>query len=264
MNFKEKELVIFDLDGTLAESKAKLDDEMAELIMKLLESKKVAVISGGMFSQFEKQFLNNLPANIDQLKNLFLLPTTGTRLYAWKESGIKKDEAALSSGWHEGYAENILPEDRKNIIENIEETWIETGYELPEKVYGERIEDRESQITFSALGQEAPLELKKAWDPTKEKRQTIVNILKDKIPNFDVSMGGSTSVDITIKGVNKAYGVNKLRDFLHIPLEQMVFVGDEVIPDGNDYSVKLDGVDCVQVSGKEETKKLIEEWLGSN
>jgi phosphomannomutase len=261
MNINEKELVVFDLDGTLAESKAKLDDEMAELIVKLLDKKKVAVISGGMFSQFEKQFLSNLPASVNQLKNLFLLPTTGTRLYAWKDSGIEKNSTVLSAGWHEGYAENISPEDRKKIIENLEEAWIMTGYELPEKIYGERIEDRESQITFSALGQEAPLNLKKAWDPTKEKRQKIVLILKDKIPNFDISMGGSTSVDVTMKGVNKAYGMQKLKDFLHIPLTQMVFVGDEVVPDGNDYSVKMAGVDCVQVSGKEEVKKLISEWI---
>ncbi len=261
MNFIEKELVIFDLDGTLAESKAKLDDEMAELLVKLLDKKKVAVISGGMFSQFEKQFLSNLPASVNQLKNLFLLPTTGTRLYAWKESGIEKDGATLSAGWHKGYAENISPEERKTIIENIEEAWAETGYELPEKIYGERIEDRESQITLSALGQDAPLELKKAWDPKKEKRQNLVNILKQKIPNFDVSMGGSTSIDVTMKGVNKAYGIHKLQDFLNIPLENMLFVGDEVIPDGNDYSVKLAGVDCIQVSGKEETKNLIREWI---
>lgn len=259
MNYKEKELIIFDLDGTLAESKAPLDDEMAKLFVELLNKKKVAVISGGMFSQFEKQFLSNLPASIEQLKNLFLLPTTGTRLYAWKDSGMDKNSVTPSAGWHEGYSENILPEERKNIVKEIEEAWVMSEYELPEKIYGERIEDRESQVTFSALGQEAPLELKKAWDPTKEKRQKLVNILKDKLPHFDVSMGGSTSVDITMRGVNKAYGVNKLKDFLHIPLESMLFIGDEVVPDGNDYSVKTLGVDCIQVSGKEETKEVIRE-----
>ena len=74
-------------------------------------------------------------------------------------------------------------------------------------------------------------------------------------------MGGLTSVDVTIKGVNKAYGVNKLRDFLNIPLERMLFIGDEVVPNGNDYSVKEDGVDCVNVSGKEQTKEIIKELL---
>ena len=261
MNYKDKELIIFDLDGTLAESKAPLDDEMSNLLISLLDQKKVAVISGGMFSQFEKQFLSNLPASVGQLKNLFLLPTTGTRMYAWTESGIEKNAAVLSTGWHEGYSENILPEERKNIIENIETAWILSGYELPEKIYGERIEDRESQITFSALGQEAPLELKRAWDPTKEKRQKLVVLLKEKLSNLDVAMGGLTSVDITMKGVNKAYGINKLKDFLKIPLDKMLFIGDEVVPDGNDYSVKMAGVDCIEVSGKEETKEIIKNLI---
>ncbi len=261
MNYKDKELIIFDLDGTLADSKAPLDNDMADLIIKLLEVKKVAVISGGMFTQFEKQFLSNLPASTNLLKNLFLLPTTGTRMYAWKDSGIEKNSVELSAGWHEGYSENISPEDRKNIIKNIEEAWEESDYKLPEHIFGERIEDRESQVTFSALGQEAPLELKKAWDPDKSKRQTIVNILKEKLPHFDVSMGGSTSVDVTMRGVNKAYGVNRLRDFLNIPLERMLFIGDEVIPGGNDYSVKEGGVDCINVSGKEETKEIIKELI---
>ena len=136
MNYQEKELIIFDLDGTLAESKAPLDDEMAQLLLNLLDKKKVAVISGGMFFQFEKQFLSNLPASVLQLKNLFLLPTTGTRMYAWRESGIDKGGVIPSSGWHEGYAENILPRDRERIIENVEEAWVESGYELPEKIFG--------------------------------------------------------------------------------------------------------------------------------
>jgi HAD superfamily hydrolase (TIGR01484 family) len=261
MNYTEKELIIFDLDGTLADSKAPLDNDMADLIIELLKKRKVAVISGGMFIQFEKQFLSNLPASTDLLKNLFLLPTTGTRMYAWKDSGIEKNSAELSAGWHEGYSENISPEDRKRIIKSIEETWNETGFALPEHIFGDRIEDRESQVTFSALGQEAPLELKKAWDPDKSKRQAIVNILKDKIPHFDVSMGGSTSVDITMKGVNKAYGVNKLSNFLKMPISKMLFIGDEIVPSGNDYSVKEDGVDCVNVSGKEQTKEIIKELL---
>ncbi|MEI6553426.1 MAG: HAD-IIB family hydrolase, partial [bacterium] len=230
MNYQEKELIIFDLDDTLTESKSQLEDEMAHLLIKLLDKKKVAIISGGTFSQFEKQVLSNLPADTKQLKNLFLLPTTGTRLYVWKESGIDKNEITPSAGWHEGYAENILPRDRKRIIESIEDAWKESGLELPEKIFGERIQDRESQVTLSALGQEAPVDLKKAWDPTKEKRQKLAGILKDKLPDFDVVMGGSTSVDVTMKGVDKAYGINKLRDFLNIPLEHMLFIGDEIVP----------------------------------
>ena len=250
----EKELIIFDLDGTLAASKSALDSEMAGLIIKLLEGRKVAVISGGKYAQFEKQFLGNLPKDelsAKYFQNLFLLPTSGTRLYSWKMIGEREGERENSGGkkvgavgvWYEEYSENLSEDDKKTILKTLKEALLEAGIETPEKTYGKIIEDRESQITFSALGQEAPLELKNAWDPNGAKRKVAVDILKERLPNFDVSMGGSTSIDITMKGVNKAYGIHKLEEFLKIPIIKMVFVGDKIFPGGNDYAAKMTGVE---------------------
>ena len=56
-----KKLIVFDLDGTLAESKSSLDAEMSTLLHDLLGVVKVAVISGGDWPQFEKQVLSHLP-----------------------------------------------------------------------------------------------------------------------------------------------------------------------------------------------------------
>jgi hypothetical protein len=75
-----KTLIVFDLDGTLAESKSPLDAEMVVLIGRLLEVIKVAVISGGAWPQFETQLLSNLPDD-DRLNDLSLLPTCGTKFY---------------------------------------------------------------------------------------------------------------------------------------------------------------------------------------
>lgn len=52
-----KKLIVFDLDGTLAESKSPLDAEMAKLLGALLGVVKVAVISGGNWPQFENNCL---------------------------------------------------------------------------------------------------------------------------------------------------------------------------------------------------------------
>ncbi|MDB2497399.1 hypothetical protein N9X25_09665 [Verrucomicrobiales bacterium] len=49
-----KKLIVFDLDGTLAESKSPLDEEMAALLCLLLSLIKVAIISGGDWTQFKK------------------------------------------------------------------------------------------------------------------------------------------------------------------------------------------------------------------
>lgn len=249
MNISKKQLVMFDLDGTLAHSKSNMSPEMSKLIMKLLENKKVAVISGGGYPQFETQFLRTLPHSTQGLANLFLLPTSGTRLLTWKGS------------WQEEYNELLSESEKKRILSALDISLRLGKYEKPNKTFGPTIEDRGSQITFSALGQKAPLEAKSTWDPDRTIRERIAEILRPKIPDFDVRLGGTTSIDITKKGVNKAYGIHKLEHFLSIPIDDMVFVGDALYQGGNDYPAKATGVDCIQVSGPEETQKLIEDWI---
>jgi hypothetical protein len=127
-----------------------------------------------------------------------------------------------------------------------------------EKVWGEVIEDRGSQITFSALGQQAPIEEKKKWDPNFTKRKKIKALLDKLIPEFSVRLGGTTSIDVTKPGIDKGYGIRKLRDILGIAIPKMVFIGDALFPGGNDYPAKEAGVVSIQVNDPNETKRVIE------
>jgi HAD superfamily hydrolase (TIGR01484 family) len=198
MNIKDKKIAMFDLDGTLTASKSPLEQEMASLLTGLMKKIKVAVISGGGYPQFQSQFLAKF-SNINEFgSNLLLLPTSGTKLYTWK------------GDWHEEYSEVLSKEEKEKIISSLNQVLKQTNYQNPEKVYGPIIEDRGSQITFSALGQNAPVQIKLSWDPDRKKREQIAELIKQKIPEFDVRVGGSTSVDITRKGVNKGYGIRRL------------------------------------------------------
>ncbi len=245
MNASSKDLIIFDLDGTLAPSKSSIDQEMAQLLISLIAKKKVAIISGGDYVQFQTQLLKALPTSSENYSNFFILPTSGTRLYAWK--GM----------WTEQYAEHLSPKEKEKVMIALGTALRASGYEQPAKIYGQIIEDRASQITFSANGQNAPLEIKTAWDPNRAKRQKIVDLLQKSIPEFDVRIGGTNSIDITKRGVNKGYGIRKLEEYLKIHLDHMLFVGDTLFHGGNDYPAKATGIDCIQVSGPDEAKKLI-------
>ena len=123
------------------------------------------------------------------------------------------------------------------------------------------MEDRGSQITFSALGQQAPLEAKRTWDPDFAKRQAIKAVLDQRIPEFSIRLGGTTSIDITKSGIDKAYGIRKLRELLGIQISEMLFVGDAIFPGGNDYPAKEAGVECIQVRDPDESKRVIEAVL---
>jgi phosphomannomutase len=239
-----KKLIVFDLDGTLAESKSSLDGEMATLLHDLLGVVKVAVISGGDWPQFEKQLLANLPVN-DRLVDLSILPTCGTKYYQY------------AGEWKKIYSEDFTVAEKEKITSSMNKALEIAGFK-PEKVWGEVIEDRGSQITFSALGQQAPLSEKNKWDPDFSKRKKIKSILDPLIPGFSVRMGGATSIDVTKLGIDKAYGIRKLRDLLGISIDEMIFVGDAIFPGGNDYPAKEAGVVCISVRGPNETKPVIE------
>lgn len=239
-----KQLVVFDLDGTLAESKSALDAEMAQLLEDLLGIVKVAIISGGAWQQFETQILAHMPSG-DALKNLLLLPTCGTRFYRYR------------TDWQLLYAEDFNAAQRQGILEALRHTIDQTG-EKATKTWGEVIEDRGSQITFSALGQQAPLEEKKKWDPDFAKRQKMIAVLQPLIPEFSVRLGGATSIDVTQHGIDKGYGIQKLRDVLRIEISEMLFIGDAVFPGGNDYPAKQAGALSIRVRDPHETKRVIE------
>ena len=242
-----KKLIVFDLDGTLAESKSALDAEMASLLDALLGVVKVAVISGGNWPQFEQQVLSNLTRD-ERLKRLFLLPTCGTKFFRYE------------SGWKELYSEDFTAEEKTKIIRSLKAALGALSFDA-ERTWGDPIEDRGSQITFSALGQHAPLEEKKKWDPDFAKRKQLKARLDQLIPEFSVRLGGATSVDVTKSGIDKAYGIRKLRDTLGIAIAEMIFVGDALFPGGNDYPAEEAGVVSIRVKGPNETKRVIEAIL---
>ena len=240
-----KKLIVFDLDGTLADSKSAVDPEMSGLLHDLLAIVKVAVISGGGWPQFEKQLVSNLPHD-ELLANLSLLPTCGTKFYRYE-----------SVDWKKIYSEDFTADQREKILDSLKKAIGVADFKI-EKLWGEQIEDRGSQITFSALGQQAPLEEKEKWDPDFAKRKKIKAILDTFIPEFSVRIGGSTSVDITKPGIDKAYGIRKLRDLLGISIKEMIYIGDALYVGGNDYPAEIAGVDCIPVKDPNETKRVIQ------
>jgi hypothetical protein len=239
-----KKLVVFDLDGTLAASKSSLDAEMASLLRDLLEVVNVAIISGGAWLQFERQVLSNLPKNA-MLNKLSILPTCGTKFYQFKQE------------WKKLYSEDFTTDEKDKIVSSLKDAIAKAGYQV-EKMWGDTIEDRGSQITYSALGQQAPLEQKEKWDADLAKRRKIKTTLDTLIPEFSVRIGGATSIDVTKPGIDKAYGIHKLRDILGISIKEMIYVGDALFAGGNDYPAKQAGVISIPVRGPDETKRVIE------
>ncbi len=244
---KDKKLIVFDLDGTLTESKSDLDEEMAELLRKLLEIKLIAVIGGAKYEIFQRQFLSKLEISSELLKNLFLFPTTATTFY--KHNGIS---------WEEVYRDDLTIDEKEKIFAAFEKTFQELGYKHAEKIFGELIEDRGTQITFSALGNEAPLEAKEKWNKENpDIRSKMEKILQGHLPDMEAKVAGLTSIDVTRIGIDKGYGVRQISKYLSVPLEDMLFIGDAFGPERNDEAVLETGVLSYEVKGVGDTKELV-------
>lgn len=240
-----KKIIVSDMDGTLTDIKCDLEPEMSATIAKLLEYKALAVIGGGKYDQFRKQFVDHLTCPADRLSRLYLFPTCATAFYAYKDGD-----------WRNIYQERLSSEEKKKIMRAFDIALREANYEKPALTYGELIEDRETQITFSALGQRAPPPLKKLWDPDHEKRKLIRKYLEKEIPEFEINIGGGTSIDVTRKGIDKAYGIRKIMEHLSYTKSDLLFVGDALFEGGNDYPAKSTGIDCVSVNGPDDTMRL--------
>lgn len=255
-SYRDKDLIVFDLDGTLTESKANLKSDMSRALTKLLTTKKVAVIGGGSYRQFREQFLGPFRCPEKFLKNLFLFPATSTLFYRYE------------GNWKKIYSNEISSREKKRIRQAFKDAFKEIHYVPPKKTYGKVIEDRGAQMTFSALGQDVVkilgpkrgVALKKKWHEESDIRPQLIRALRKRLPEYEHE-GGFTSVDVTKKGIDKAYGVRQIEKTLKIPVKKMLFVGDALYKGGNDAAAKKTGIQCVAVRGPKDTKKMIEKII---
>ena len=241
----KKKLIAFDVDGTLSKSRSPIDAEMAGILQKLLTQKKVAIITGGAFADIKRQVLDNIGENDERNRNLTLLPTNGGGLWIF------------DGEWREISSHKLSTDEKEKIIRALREV-DQADPELKNNVsYGREIQDRESEITYAAWGEHAPNELKQAWDPDFKKRIALQAELMKKLPDFEVKIGGTTSIDITPKGMDKAFAITKLIEYFKLNKEDILFFGDAVYENGNDYPVFELGVDTIKVISPEETKERL-------
>jgi len=231
-----------------------MEEGMVKLFKRLLAIKKVAIIGGGKYAIFKSLLLDRLGRSEKLLNNLFLFPTTATSFYRYER------------GWKRMYAHTLTREQRARIKKTFQRVFDEIGYVHPKKIYGELIEDRHTQVTFSVYGQDVVKMLGKRGIRMKEQwkkkytstKMKIANRMAKYLPDLEVRAAGFTSIDVTRKGIDKAYGLRQIEKNLNVRLKDMIFIGDAITPGGNDYAVVRTGVDYIQVTGPKGTTAIIQ------
>jgi membrane-associated protein len=239
---------IFDLDDTLAESFTPPHERVLEKLFTLAERMPVAIMSGAAFSRIERDILKRVPHKADA-SNFYVLSDNAARCDVWK-----------GATWETAYSFPLSDDERSGITAAIKEAVEETDiFEGVNPVY--RIVDRDTSVAFAAFEDGASRSTKSAWDPDMIKRPKLGNALQEKLPGYEVLIGGKTTIDVVRKGISKAYGVEWLAKELNLPPANMLFVGDAFYEGGNDAAVIPTGIKTHATSGPEETEKLIDEML---
>lgn len=258
-----KKLIAFDIDDTLNVAKTPMTTEMATVFAELLDYYPVCVISGQKLDQFMIQILAplGLLATGPRLRNLHLMVAQGTQYYVFK--GQDGDAAVDMKNWREVYNYPLAKGQVTKIKTAMEQAVKELGYWCDNPA-GEIIEDRGSQVTYSALGQSATPQEKYPWDPQHEKRNSIVVRVKKLAPEFDYEVAGTTSINVFKPGMNKTFGMTKLMEQLHLSREDILYFGDMTQPGGNDYPVVQMGIDTIKVANWHDTMYALKGIIGVN
>ena len=272
-----KKVLSFDIDQTLNVAKTPITDDIAQLLIKCLDHFEVCPISGQKFDQFLIQIVDPMLKNgvtSAQLAHLHLFVAQGTQYYRYLPSGkklgpvevtvVKKDTPYDKNGWGQIYNYPLTDEQVAKISQTIEQSAKELGFWKEDKLQkgDEIIENRLSQVTFSALGQKAGTKEKYAWDPDCKKREAIVKRCKELAPEFDYEIGGTTSINAITPGMNKVFGMTHLLEELHVKKKDILYFGDMTQPGGNDYPVVQMGIDTITVRNHEDTAFALRGILG--
>ncbi|MFZ2149728.1 MAG: HAD-IIB family hydrolase [Minisyncoccia bacterium] len=251
----DKKIIAFDVDGTLTASKTPITEAMAGLIKKLVQQKMVIAIAGGTFEQMKTQFLPpflNDEFMMPFIRNFTLLPTSGSQRYDYDEA---------NKGWILTDKEPLPSESKARAIKLLEEVICSPEYEIPPNPVGKIIEDRDTQITFTPNGQQAPIEIKIKFDPDRRKREKIKALLESQLPEVTILINGTSSIDILPKGFNKAVGLVRFLNKAGLQKSDVLFLGDGLFPGGNDYSVFEAGFETMAVKNPKDTERIIKEWI---
>lgn len=251
-----KKILSFDVDQTLNIAKTPIPPSVAQALLACSKYFLICPISGQKFDQFIRQIIQPLlavGATQEDLKKFHLFVAQGTQYYNFD-----------GTDWQSVYSFPLTSDQVAKITQALEQSARELGYWQAEQLApgDEIIENRLSQVTFSALGQTAGTEEKYAWDPDCKKREAIVTRAKKLAPEFDFEIGGTTSINVFTPGMNKTFGMNKLMEHLNVTKPDILYFGDMTNPGGNDYPVVQMDIDTITVRSHEDTFYALQGILG--
>ena len=238
----DKKLIFADVDGCLCESRQRISLEMKKEVERITEKYTFACIGGNEPKQLYTQICKYLNVPI------YVLGNSGTKISKWDGKNLEQI-----------FSDDFSQEDKAKIKLEVEALCSEFNL-IPFIPKDDQILDRDTQITLAILGSHAPLNIRRIYDSDKIKRKKFINWLRKKLPEFELVIGGTTSIDITKKERNKGWGIVNFCKTFNYNLKECLFFGDAIFPEENDYSV-VGLIDYIKIQNPKDTLEKFRELL---
>lgn len=236
MDKNKIKLIAFDLDGTLTQHKSPLGEENIAVLEELSKKYKLLMAGAGMCNRIFEQ-MGKFP--IDIIGNY----------------GMQYAEYNELTGEIDIVGNDVMPCDRESVDKRV--TAMREKYGFTEFA-GDNVEYHASGcVTFPILGTAAKIEDKLAFDPDRKKRRAIYEDIKETFSDFTVFVGGSSSFDMAPAPFNKAYALAKYCEERGIAHDEVVYVGDDYGPGGNDESVYLSDFNFMTIDDYRDFPKVM-------
>ena len=260
-----KNVVLFDMDGTLTPPRKEMPVEMLDALLLLLQYADVGIVSGSPFEYIEQQCqLLFKQADENSLKDLLILPCNGTQKFSYQDDTWNKDSSldmrsCIGEDVHQTLMYSLM---QKQYICSL----LCKSYEYP--LTGHHISYRGSMVNWSPVGRNATHKDREKFVLADKKfaiRQEALEkllVTPELVKSLSFSLGGSTSIDIYPHGWDKTYALNHYNE-----ADLFWFIGDRCLEEsGNDKPLydKLNSIrrnTAFQTSGPAQTIQLIKDII---
>lgn len=251
-----RNIVLFDLDGTLTPARKAMVTSTADAICQLTEYADIGIVTGSPI-EYIRQQASLLWESLDNPERLKIMPCNGTQLYLWNGLDYEKHESV-------NMREHLGDDSYRRLIWillNLQVNMVE-GMEIP--LSGNFISYRESMLNWCMIGRDATpternmfTEVDVKFGIRKKLSEAFIKNLEEfGIKDVDHAIGGNTSIDVYPTGWDKRYALKHVHEY-----DNVYFVGDKCKPGGNDYALynELDKGVRFMTSGPAVTEEIISE-----
>lgn len=230
-------LAAFDLDGTLTQHKSPMSPEIRGTLDALrANGYSLLMVGAGSCARIARQ-MEGYP--IDILGNY----------------GMQYAEWDAVAGTHRTVADERRPCDREGVLRRANDFRARHGLV---DFAGDSVEFHDSGVvTFALLGTKAAAADKLAFDPDSRRRRAIYAEVCALFPDFKVFVGGSSSFDMAPAPFDKAYALARLCEARGIAKDEVLYVGDDYGPGGNDEPVLLAGFPFLKIDDYRDTPSAL-------